>query len=481
MSENNFEPKVISLQELLSLSNLEYPIYQRPYKWKPNHVVQLINDIKRFKDKSAYRIGTLVIYLNSIEGKEESVLEVVDGQQRSLTIILIAKAIFYYLNEKGTLKIENAKVKDDLKAISQSIPKLRFENEISIFNIKNNYNEIIRQLIDVDEEFVKFFLYKCQMVRFVLTDISEAFQFFDSQNSRGKDLEPHDLLKAFHLREFSSEETMALDHTVDNWESTPTKNLVNLFGLYLFRVRGWSKGNSSRFFTKNEVRLFKGITIDKVIKHPFAASSRIVHHFVDNYNQDPTRRIDLQQMDFPFQLDMPMINGKRFFEFTRYYQRILNSFTEDLSALTDLDEEAKKIFHGINSYYGRTRDGDSYVRNLFDCALMYYIDKFGFDNLSYVVKKIFIWAYKVRLIQESVFLATADNYVLVNNVFILIKEAITPDEFLEFHIPNVDTVRVKNLNKMKYQLPKDENGQWQGEGSIIDIFKELKYYTPDEQ
>ena len=37
------------------------------------------------------------------------------------------------------------------------------------------------------------------MVEVVLQDISEAFQFFDSQNARGKDLEPHDLLKAYHL------------------------------------------------------------------------------------------------------------------------------------------------------------------------------------------------------------------------------------------------------------------------------------------
>lgn len=44
-------------------------------------------------------------------------------------------------------------------------------------------------------------------------DISEAFQFFDSQNARGKALYPHDLLKAYHLREMagvSEEETEKL-------------------------------------------------------------------------------------------------------------------------------------------------------------------------------------------------------------------------------------------------------------------------------
>ena len=44
--------------------------------------------------------------------------------------------------------------------------------------------------------------------------LSEAFQLFDSQNNRGKSLEPHDLLKAYHLRKQYSED----EKIVEKWE-----------------------------------------------------------------------------------------------------------------------------------------------------------------------------------------------------------------------------------------------------------------------
>jgi hypothetical protein len=43
----------------------------------------------------------------------------------------------------------------------------------------------------------------CSFVRIVTYIEQEAFQFFDSQNTRGKSLEPHDLLKSYHLREMT--------------------------------------------------------------------------------------------------------------------------------------------------------------------------------------------------------------------------------------------------------------------------------------
>ena len=49
-----------------------------------------------------------------------------------------------------------------------------------------------------------------EVVVLTVTELTEAFQLFDSQNTRGKALYPHDLLKAYHLREISDmdEETV---------------------------------------------------------------------------------------------------------------------------------------------------------------------------------------------------------------------------------------------------------------------------------
>ena len=72
------------------------------------------------------------------------------------------------------------------------------------------------------------------MVKIVLKSESEAFQFFDSQNARGKDLEPHDLLKAFHLREMNDSESSEKIAVVSQWEDIKSEDLAELFALYLY-------------------------------------------------------------------------------------------------------------------------------------------------------------------------------------------------------------------------------------------------------
>lgn len=84
----------------------------------------------------------------------------------------------------------------------------------------------------------------------------------------------------------------------------------------------------------------------------------------------------------------------------------------------------------LNSYPARTRTGDCYVRAMFDCLLIYYIDKFGHADISRAIEKIFIWAYSLRLQMQVVQLASMDNYVLKNNLFRLIKEATRPADFI---------------------------------------------------
>ena len=71
----------------------------------------------------------------------------------------------------------------------------------------------------------------------------------------------------------------------------------------------------------------------------------------------------------------------------------------------------------LNEYDGRYRTGDKYVRLLFECALIYYIDKFGEKELDKVINKIFVWAYKLRLELQAVRLASMDNRALETDVF----------------------------------------------------------------
>ena len=456
---------------LLSLDQLSIPDYQRPYKWTEKNLNALVNDIQEHKDKSAYRLGSIVLHRNPNSDSDENI-DIVDGQQRTLTLMLLVWAII----QKPELDLKQEHLKKDLNEISEKIDafvaKQKFNSDISHHNIYQNFNAA-RRIVSVNfsEQDIDFLLNNCQVAVFILDDISEAFQFFDSQNARGRDLEPHDLLKAYHLREFSAQEQYLKAQTVAHWESLDSAHLAKLFSNYLFRIRLWSRGKSARFFNKDHVHLFKGIHLGQSDHHPYLEPLRIAHYFIDDYNAQYQRQIDRQEMNFPFQLDQMIINGRRFFEMVEHYEKQISKVvdhqdqSEKISIFGEiLQDRANRIIKSLNKFHGASRrSGDGYVRTLFDSALIFYIDKFATDRLSEAIEKIFIWAYHCRISQYSVQLATIDNYVLEKNIFSLLKYAQSPSELMGWSLPIVD----------KQEGTKVE--------PLITLFKELNYLKQEDQ
>ncbi len=420
IAEHDLHIKTLKISELLQMRDLSIPVYQRPYKWQEKHISQLIEDINFFKGKSAYRLGTLVVHKDA----DSTDLNIVDGQQRTISCILLFRAI------TESLKIEDTYLKKEIETIASNLIDFEFTNETTAFNIQNNYAVARRAVAKCDEDFVRFFLNHCELIYFEIGHISEAFQFFDSQNARGKDLDPHDLLKAFHLREYSEDdEKLKLDN-VTVWEKHQSNDLARLFAEYLFRIRSWSRGDSAQVFDKNKIYLFKGVTIEKVGDYKYADSLRILHHFTDEYNKSYHRQIDLGKKPYPFQLDAPIINGRRFFEMISYYKEIFDIAVDNIQGALKLNENSRKIFKVIKEYGGWQRTGDSYVRTLFECALVFYVDKFGLNHINEAIEKIFAWAYRLRLEYFAIQFVSVDNYVLKNNLFADFKNSYTPQEAL---------------------------------------------------
>jgi hypothetical protein len=438
MSQQELQTRIVKTKDLLKKEGLTIPEYQRPYKWTVKNVNQLIDDITHHRDRSAYRLGTIVFYRD-----EKGQLNIVDGQQRTITLILIALAI---ASNQNRLHAELHKAKVD-PIQSRWFSDLAFSNTASLKNIQTNYREIFRRVDDFDVDTVLFFYNKCELVEVILEDVSEAFQFFDSQNARGKDLEPHDLLKAYHLREMSKISTEAERlKSVETWEGLNTEDLKKVFGNYLYRIRNWSKGASARKFDKNEVDVFKGISPSVQEPFPFADLYRIGHFYVEGYNQDFHRNIDRKSMSYPFQIDQVMINGKRFFE-------LINNYIGQLDfekRLTGISEHSKQILKTMDTYDARTRTGDQYVRSLFDCALLYYLDKFGTVEIDRAIEKFFVWAYSLRLTLQNVQLASMDNYALETPfLFKTIKDSIHPKQVLSLPLAFVDQVRSSKTKEIE--------------------------------
>ena len=188
-SENEVEKPSIKAVAEIPFDLLTIPTSQRPYKWTAKNVNQLISDILTFcaKNKKHYRLGTLVLHNN----------EIVDGQQRIVTLTLILSQMLTRITDEKKKEAYKGLVAK-LKSFSENA---QFSNRYSLHNVVENIHVIEARENDLDEAVLDFIVKKCEFVVIQLNDISEAFQFFDSQNARGKDLEPHDLLKAYHLRE----------------------------------------------------------------------------------------------------------------------------------------------------------------------------------------------------------------------------------------------------------------------------------------
>lgn len=453
---------ILTVAELLEDDKLAIPEYQRPYKWTNIHINQLFEDIDRHKDKMAYRLGTVVFHRH--DGKRD----IVDGQQRILSLILAVRALIETRrmpadeSDLSRKKVPNPILRqellDTLNTLSEKMIDPEFSSLTSQTNLYNNYLAVRRIVSrpEFTESMIDFLLNKCELVYFELNDISEAFQFFDSQNARGRDLDPHDLLKAFHLREFANEDEPLKASVVSQWENTDRETLVRLFADYLFRIRNWSRRASARYFGKEHTPLFKGININQIDRFPYVEQLRMAHHFVDEYNQSYQRRIDGNQLVFPFNLDQIIINGRRFFEMVAHYQNKISHIEKN--HLPALEGYAPRILDLINNYDGMYRTGDRYVRNLFDCLLIAYIDKFGMVEISRAVEKIFIWAYSLRLKMQVLQLASMDNYVLETNMFFLMKEATQPRDFLSYEFPVISEPKASKVEK------------------ITELFREMGYW-----
>jgi len=168
-----------------------------------------------------------------------------------------------------------------------------------------------------------------------------------------------------------------------------------------------------------------------------------------------------------------IINGRRFFEMAAHYQQQVKGTVNAEHGTTShfmgvtLTDQASLILQQLNSYSERHRTGDKYVRVAFDCALIFYMDKFGNTELSRAVEKLFIWAYTMRIKQQVVQLATMDNYVLSRNIFRLIKDATVPSNVLTLSLDSLTDSDNKNNNASKRSANKDP---------LVKLFKGMNYY-----
>lgn len=432
MIDKNQKATIQSVSELLQ-KKLQIPDYQRPYQWTRKNVADLFEDIDTAISDSRrpdyegfkYRIGSVILH-----NLNDKCYDVVDGQQRLITLSLIKHAL-------------GSQDKNDLL-------NHRFSDKVSIHNIFEN-NRFIREWLSTHENQIEnyknAFDSLLEIVVLEVDEISEAFQLFDSQNTRGKELYPHDLLKSYHLRAMN-DCPFEKRHLIERWEEIQPDSIRELFSLYLFPILKWSQKEKSRPFLAQDIDAYKGVAAE----------------YTYTYAQRVREAMPC------FQINQPFCEGSDFFKMVDYYILLIDHLKKELSQKT----EFSKIIEIINEYTKPKKEdkpqfkstGFRYAVNLFYCALLFYYDRFCMpDETS--VKKLFVWAMMIRVDMKNLGMDTINHYALGNR-----------DKPYTNHIPMFFKIATARNNReianMKIQIVRksdsSESGTWD---NLYQSLKEL--------
>ena len=169
--------------------NYIIPIYQRNYAWGDDEICSLLQDIKNACEKNKeqdknYYIGSLVVYR-----RDNGDFEVIDGQQRLTTLTLI-------MHHLGKLSFRNVSFEHRDES-EQALSNLNSEKLPSNFS---QALKTIKKVIDGwgndKDEIVKFLLDKVEIIRTEVPEGTDLNHYFEIMNTRGEQLEKHEILKA---------------------------------------------------------------------------------------------------------------------------------------------------------------------------------------------------------------------------------------------------------------------------------------------
>ena len=426
--------------ELLKKGKLRIPSYQRPYKWNRKHIRNLFYDLRDAMGKKEYQIGSVILHEN------DGHLDIVDGQQRLISISLFLHLLDDLENYKGA---------------NQLLSAAEF-GELSCYHASENYNEWenLTQLVGENQakDICNFLLENCAVSVIIMPKkrLSEAFQLFDSQNNRGKPLEPHDLLKAYHLRKEDSED----EKIVEKWEQfveDKDLSLKELFDKHLFRMRRWSRGDT-------------GLTNKR-----YGSYLRFTEDFIDDFkgvdlNQNfPYLELYRHIENLPMSITMPIIDGSKFFEYIESAHETIKNhkdfLNEQLGISNESEEEGQNLAYpeGMLNIYSSSKGRYLKCHNIFLNICSLFADRFGKDELSKeIVETLFIWSYYPRVKSRAIYDATVGKYAAggrfrqkeAQKLFQLLSHAVTPNDFMI----KIDRELFENYTVDK--IIEEEKGKW---------------------
>lgn len=344
LSEDEVSIHNLGIEDVFNLP-LSIPDYQRIYCWENRQIEQLWESLSTIQDGSPYHLGTII--LQNREGK----YEIVDGQQRFVTLSLILWGLGY----KGNIPLLNE----------------RFRNNDAIKHVKNAkavVSALLRELRNCDILDAILDSLRFSVIVINGDNLDLGYTFFSNQNSKGVKLTDYDLLKAHHLRYIISE-----------------PQAIHL-------ANGWTKLTKKDGESRMPVELSLGKHVYRLRKLLHKDDFNEYGHYVRDEFQSALLMPDVPPFGERFDYFEPIQGGAHFFAFVSHFNDRYKTF-ETLPQVTTLREK-----------FGRRH---KVYATLAETILFAYYIRFGSEYLSEalfcIMSKLAEHRYmKVRALEQQV-------------------------------------------------------------------------------
>lgn len=201
----------IELWEVNKLINRKFyvPTYQRGYRWDDKQVKDLLNDLYEFKNTANTSAGEFYCLQPIVVKKNGEKYEVIDGQQRLTTILIILK----YLNQRRTYSIDYATrpgSEEFLDKINEKVKEEIVGKNIDYFFMKKAFETVeywFEETIESNEEYsletemTTYLLRHCKVIWYDVDEDVDCESIFTRLNIGKIPLTNAELIKALLLRE----------------------------------------------------------------------------------------------------------------------------------------------------------------------------------------------------------------------------------------------------------------------------------------
>ena len=405
----------MTLFDLLK-KNLHIPSYQRIYCWGEEQVKTLLHDIENITTKQ-YFLGNIILHKRCDENNHE-VFDIVDGQQRLVTLAILYHFVKDKADDFGLLKCKFLSIEAQQHVYDNALTiQKHLEDDSRKELIKTNLSKLSFGVLTIDQEHLDL-----------------AFTFFTNTNSRGKLLTDYDLLKPHHLRYIPSDYPLQQQLLATQWDKMineskkeaddPNKRrdapYIHVIELILFRLRKWSRkkyGNESDRFVYTEFKT-----------SPFIEE---IPPFGENFDYYE-----------------PIQGGQHFFEYVEHFIQKYKEFTSTHENSNNENVNIPNVYDLLRDHF--TGYSDKWYRYVMEALIFCYYLKFGNSFISEATLSIVRYIAQIRFERARAYEPTIVNYARESEIVMIIEQATSPTFFLaeiESKISLLQGIEVDGIRK----------------------------------